>query len=425
MIAVGIKSQSKLYFELHGDFRCVQTQASCQGSFQVELVADKIRFENQFFDELVFLPQQKDAVFELKDVTIGIDFHWERCEHQQFQGSLRVIIDHDTLWAVNDIVVEDYLYSVIASEMSATASLEFLKAHAVISRSWLLAPMWNKVKQQTTAVKQTSSNDTLIKWYERDAHQLFNVCADDHCQRYQGVARARTLLVHQAIEETRGEVLFYKGEICDARFSKSCGGVSERFESCWVDEHYDYLTSVRDDISHDDFPDLSVEANAEHWIRTSPKAFCNTSDQQILTQVLNQYDQETHDFYRWTVQYSTRQLSELIKKRSGIDFGTVLDLIPVERGTSGRLTKLKIIGTKRTLIVGKELEIRKWLSESHLRSSAFVVDKTSDGFLITGAGWGHGVGLCQIGAAVMGAQGYTYDKILKHYFRGAELKIVY
>jgi SpoIID/LytB domain protein len=265
----------------------------------------------------------------------------------------------------------------------------------------------------------------LIKWYERDAHQLFDVCADDHCQRYQGIARARTLLVRQAIDETRGEVLVYKGEICDARFSKSCGGVSELFESCWADEHHDYLTPVRDDASFDEVPDLSVEANAERWIRTSPDAFCNTSDQQILSQVLNQYDQETQDFYRWTVQYSTEQLSELLKKRSGIDFGTVVDLLPLERGASGRITKLKIVGTKRTLIVGKELEIRKWLSESHLHSSAFVVDKTTDGFVLTGAGWGHGVGLCQIGAAVMGAKGYTYDQILKHYFRGATLNAAY
>jgi SpoIID/LytB domain protein len=425
VIAVGIMSQPTLKFQLHGDFRCAQTKEYYTGSFSAELVVGKIRFENHFFDELVFEPQQKDSVFELKDVTIGIEFHWERREHQQFQGVLRVIVDNDTLWAINDIAAEDYLYSVIASEMSATASLEFLKAHAVISRSWLLAPMWNKPKSESHIAEQNTSDDTLIKWYERDAHQLFDVCADDHCQRYQGIARARTLLVRQAIDETRGEVLVYKGEICDARFSKSCGGVSELFESCWADEHHDYLTPVRDDASCDEVPDLSVEANAECWIRTSPDAFCNTSDQQILSQVLNQYDQETQDFYRWKVQYSTEQLSELLKKRSGIDFGTVVDLLPLERGASGRITKLKIVATKRTLIVGKELEIRKWLSESHLHSSAFVADKTTDGFVLTGAGWGHGVGLCQIGAAVMGAKGYTYDQILQHYFRGATLNAAY
>ena len=425
VIAVGIMSQPTLKFELHGDFRCVQTKEYYKGSFCAELVAGKIKFENHYFDELVFEPQQKDAVFELKDVTIGIQFHWERREHQQFQGALRVIIDNDTLWAINDIASEDYLYSVIASEMSATASLEFLKAHAVISRSWLLAPMQTNYNPNAHAVNEIISENEVVKWYERDAHQLFDVCADDHCQRYQGIARARTLLVRQAIDETRGEVLVYKGQICDARFSKSCGGVSELFESCWADEHHDYLTPVRDDASYGELPDLTVEENAERWIRTSPDAFCNTSDQQILSQVLNQYDQETQDFYRWTVQYSTEQLSELLKKRSGIDFGTVVDLLPLERGASGRLTKLQIVGTKRTLIVGKELEIRKWLSESHLHSSAFVVDKTTDGFLLTGSGWGHGVGLCQIGAAVMGAQGYTYDQILKHYFRGATLNAAY
>lgn len=425
IIAVGIMSQPTLEFELHGDFRCAETKELYRGSFRAELVSGKIKFENQLFDELVFEPHQIESIFELKDVTIGIEFHWERREHQQFQGALRVIVANDTLWAINDIAAEDYLYSVIASEMSASASLEFLKAHAVISRSWLLAPMWNKPKTESQIAEQNTSDGTLIKWYERDAHELFDVCADDHCQRYQGIARARTLLVRQAIDETRGEVLVYDGQICDARFSKSCGGVSELFENCWADEHHDYLRPIRDDASHGELPDLTVEENAERWIRTSPSAFCNTSDQQILSQVLNQYDQETQDFYRWKVQYTTKQLSELLQKRSGIDFGTVVDLIPVERGASGRLTKLKIVGTKCTVTVGKELEIRKWLSESHLHSSAFVVDKTTDGFVLTGAGWGHGVGLCQIGAAVMGAQGYTYDQILKHYFRGALLNTAY
>ena len=421
-VTVGIMSQSVLDFVFIGDFTCVQTAKTYTGIYQAHFSDGKVLFDNQLFDQLFFEPTVEScSVFELQHVKIGIDFHWERFENQQFKGALKVIVEDEKLIAINQILVEDYLVSVIASEMSATASLELLKAHAVISRSWLLAPMQNKNHRNALAINEIKSDNEVIKWYERDAHKQFDVCADDHCQRYQGIARARTLLVYKAIELTRGQVLSYKGDICDARFSKSCGGVSELFENCWSDEPHDYLAAVRDDLDPV-FPDLTIEEHAQLWIRTSPSAFCNTTDKEILGQVLTNYDQETTDFYRWKVSYTVEQLSELLKKRSEIDFGLIHDLIPLERGASGRITKLRIVGTKRTFTVGKELEIRKWLSESHLYSSAFVIDKTETGFLLTGAGWGHGVGLCQIGAAVMGAKGYQYDEILRHYFRGATLE---
>jgi SpoIID/LytB domain protein len=320
--------------------------------------------------------------------------------------------------------------------MSATASSELLKAHAVISRSWLLSSILQKNDNAVPKHEYISNIDgynTLIRWYERDAHDKYHVCADDHCQRYQGITRATTTAVNEAIEATRAEVLMYNNEICDARYSKSCGGFSETFDTCWAPEHHAYLSGVADnDIVTDDFnPDLTIEENAEKWIRSSPPAFCNNNDPVVLSQVLNHYDQETTDFYRWKVEYMQEQLADLLFRRSGIDFGSIVDLIPLKRGVSGRIHALKIIGTKETIVVGKELEIRKWLSESHLYSSAFVVDKSGekDGlperFTLTGAGWGHGVGLCQIGAAVMGEKGYSYTQILYHYFRGSKLKHIY
>ena len=385
---------------------------------------------------LLFEPQheQTDA-FELLDVTIGINFHWERKEDQRFLGALKIIVENGKLTGINVIHVEDYLTSVISSEMSATASLELLKAHAVISRSWLLAQI-QKNKEITEAQANysafTQTDEELIRWYDREDHTRFDVCADDHCQRYQGITRASTDIVKQAISATRGQVLTSDGKICDARFSKCCGGAFEEFQYCWEDIKYPYLAQQRDSKTHATLPDLTQEVEADRWIRTSPEAFCNTTDKKILSQVLNNYDQETTDFYRWKVEYTQEELSALILKRSGIDYGQIIDLIPIARGTSGRLWKLKIVGTKRTLTIGKELEIRRTLSTSHLYSSAFVVDKeelSSEGipgrFILTGAGWGHGVGLCQIGAAVMGEQGYKYDAILLHYYIGASIDKLY
>ena len=453
IINVGILSVEKIEFVLNGTFFATNGK-SYSGTQKAIFSGETIVFDNKNFEEIIFEPMSADASFDLIDVVIGINFHWERKENQRFIGDLKIIVTSalghaPLLTAINRIGVEDYLTSVISSEMSATASDELLKAHAVISRSWLLSSPLNPPKgdlksqvsehktrnteHETRNTKHETQNPKLIKWYERDAHTHFDVCADDHCQRYQGITRASTAAVEKAIDATRGEVLWYDGEICDARYSKSCGGISETFENCWAPEHYPYLTPVIDNPTNPKGYnlDLTVEENAQKWIRQSPEAFCNTSDKKVLEQVLNNYDQETTDFYRWKVTYTQTEIAELLMRRSGIEFGEIIDLIPLKRGESGRIIELNIIGTKQTVIVGKELEIRKWLSNSHLYSSAFVIDKSEiidtipQLFTLSGAGWGHGVGLCQIGAAVMGEKGYQYDAILKHYFRGAELKKIY
>lgn len=430
-VHVGILFEPQIEFVLINPYRIHNQEFS--GKQLVTYDEGKILWNGRLYDELLFEPRHPATdSFELLDVTIGINFHWERKEDQRFLGALKIIVENNKLTAINVIHVEDYLTSVISSEMSATASLELLKAHAVISRSWLLAQIQkNKelVKNQTEYSAMKKTDDELIRWYDREDHIRFDVCADDHCQRYQGITRASTDIVKDAIAATRGQVLTYEDKICDARFSKSCGGVFEEFQYCWEDVKYPYLAKQRDSKSQTQIPDLTIEKEAERWIRTSPESFCNTNDKKILSQVLNDYDQETTDFYRWKVTYTQEELSSLILKRSGIDYGQIVDLIPVARGTSGRLWKLKIVGTKKTLTIGKELEIRRTLSPSHLYSSAFVIDKedlSPEGipgtFTLTGAGWGHGVGLCQIGAAVMGEQGYAYDSILLHYYIDATIE---
>lgn len=458
-ITVGILSGKEIEFSFPTAFISSDGTETC-GTQKVICQSGKIIWQEKEYDVLSFIPPQNSSTyFELIDVTIGINFHWERKEIQRFKGELRIIIEDDKLTAVNVISIEEYLTSVISSEMSATASLELLKAHAVISRSWLLNKLginkWKAhndevetnptlidsqlISSQLTDSQHVNSQLTssqFIKWYDHEAHTNFDICADDHCQRYQGITRASTPQAIEAVSATRGETLMYEGGICDARFSKCCGGAFEEFQNCWENVKHPYLIGQRDrKIGGDNeigtkLPDLTIEAEAEKWIRTSPVSFCNTQDKKILNQVLNNYDQETADFYRWKVCYSQQELTELIHKRSGIDFGQIVDLIPVERGTSGRLIRLKIIGTLRTLIIGKELEIRRTLSSSHLYSSAFVVDKEGDGeipsrFTLTGAGWGHGVGLCQIGAAVMGEKGYDYKEILSHYYPGSNLEKQY
>lgn len=441
VITVGILSGKEIGFSFPKEFISSDGIAIC-GIQQAVYRKGKICWQEKEYDELSFTPQQDtSSFFELQDVTIGINFHWERKEVQRFKGELKIIVEDDRLTAINIIPIEDYLTNVISSEMSATASLELLKAHAVISRSWLL----NKLKVANGKLKVIMHPDNtanfelstlpsqLIKWYDHEAHKNFDVCADDHCQRYQGITRTSTPQAIEAVFATRGEVLMYEGEICDARFSKCCGGAFEEFQNCWENVKHPYLIGQRDSKTETRLPDLTKEAEADKWIRTSPTAFCNTHNKQVLSQVLNNYDQETTDFYRWRVCYSQQELSELIHKRSGIEFGKIIDLIPVERGTSGRLVRLKIVGTLRTLIIGKELEIRRTLSSSHLYSSAFVVDKEykedkkeiPSRFILTGSGWGHGVGLCQIGAAVMGEQGYKYKEILSHYYPGSAIEQQY
>lgn len=429
-VSVGIMFEPKIIFELNGVYNC--NSSSYTGEQQVLERDGRVDWNGELYNELLFFPaDHSQASFMLKDVTIGINFHWERKENQVFRGSLKIIVENGKLTAVNILDVEEYLASVISSEMSATASSELLKAHAVISRSWLLAQIEkNKEildsKQEYSAMSE--SRDELIRWYDREDHINFDICADDHCQRYQGVTRASTDAVREAVQKTRGVLLMFDGKICDARYSKSCGGVFEEFQNCWEEIKYPYLIGKRDLYGNNELPDLTTEEGAREWIMGSPDSFCNTSDKGILSQVLNNYDQETVNFYRWRVEYTPAQLGDLIMRRSGTDFGQITDLTPVERGTSGRLIRLKISGTKRSRVIGKELEIRRTLSESHLYSSAFIVEKIIDNsgniekFVLHGAGWGHGVGLCQIGAAVMGEKGFGYDQILLHYFVGAALE---
>ena len=431
-VSVGIVTANEIVFSLHQPYNANGTTVSGKQSVSYENGA--IIWNGKRYKELVFQPQEAGASFSVEDVTIGVNFHWERKETQTFLGILRFAIEGTAMWAINELPVERYLESVISSEMSATSSLRLLEAHAVISRSWLLAQIENRRSaktEQTSLYSCITGKDKMIKWYDRQDHTLFDVCADDHCQRYQGITKETSPHVAVAIQHTRGQVLMSEGKICDARFSKCCGGAMEEFQYCWEDSPKPYLKAIGD-TPEKTIPDLTVEANAEEWIRTSPDSFCNTTDKNILSQVLNDYDQETTDFYRWRVDYTQEEISQLINSKLNIDFGQIMDLIPIERGKSARLCQLKIVGTKQTLTIGKELEIRRALSPSHLYSSAFVVDKedvNTEGipalFHIIGCGWGHGVGLCQIGAAVMGEKGYNYDQILAHYYPGADLKELY
>ena len=435
IVSVGIVSGDEIRFQLNGTYTIGNKEVT--GKQIVKFKDGQILWDSLLYQELCFTPQNEDISFTLEDVTIGVDFHWERKEAQTFLGKLRFVVDGDKLWAINELPVERYLASVISSEMSATSSLELLKAHAVISRSWLLVQMRRRkaieMGVQTASAPVKVSDEEGVVWYDSDAHTLFDVCADDHCQRYQGITKATSPHVEEAIKATRGQLLMNGKEICDARFSKCCGGVSEEYEYCWDNTHKPYLLSVVDNAPLGTAPtiDLTDEKTAQEWILSSPEAFCNTKDAAVLGQVLNNYDQETQDFYRWTVDFTQSELAELIRRKSGLDFGEIIDLQPLERGKSGRITRLKIVGTKLTRIIGKELEIRRALSESHLYSSAFVVERSEvvngapQHFRLVGAGWGHGVGLCQIGAAVMGEKGYRYDEILHHYYQTAAIEAQY
>ena len=435
IVSVGIVSGDEIRFQLNGTYTIGNKEVT--GKQTVKFKDGQILWDSLLYQELCFTPQNDDISFTLEDVTIGVDFHWERKEVQTFLGKLRFVVDGDKLWAINELPVERYLTSVISSEMSATSSLELLKAHAVISRSWLLVQMRRRkaieMGVQTASAPVKVSDEEGVVWYDSDAHTLFDVCADDHCQRYQGITKATSPHVEEAIKATRGQLLMNGKEICDARFSKCCGGVSEEYEYCWDNTHKPYLLSVVDNAPLGTAPtiDLTDEKTAQEWILSSPEAFCNTKDAAVLGQVLNNYDQETQDFYRWTVDFTQSELAELIRRKSGLDFGEIIDLQPLERGKSGRITRLKIVGTKLTRIIGKELEIRRTLSESHLYSSAFVVERSEivndipQHFRLVGAGWGHGVGLCQIGAAVMGEKGYLYTEILYHYYQNAAIEAQY
>ena len=411
-VKVGIVSGQKIHFSLNKPY--LAKGETVIGEQEVEFSEGGVLWNGNQYSSLTFHPQSADASFSLSDVTIGVNFHWERKETQTFLGTLRFVVESDKICAINELPVEKYLESVISSEMSATSSLELLKAHAVISRSWLLAQMKKHrdvAESGNNFFSFTKKEDMLIRWYDREDHTIFDVCADDHCQRYQGITKETSPHVAEAIRQTKGQVLLDGDEICDARFSKCCGGVTEEFQYCWEDTPKNYLTAVRDIALgiESTLPNLTNEEEAEKWIRFNPPAFCNTQDKRILSQVLNDYDQETVDFYRWKVTLTQEKLQQLIADRLKMDLGSILDMKSVERGTSGRISKLQIIGTEKTFTIGKELEIRRTLSDSHLLSSAFIVDKydideqgVPQRFELVGAGWGHGVGLCQIGAAVMG-----------------------
>ena len=441
-VNVGIVSGQKIHFSLNKPYLAKGEMVT--GEQEVAFSEGGILWNGNQYSSLTFHPQSADASFSLSDVTIGVNFHWERKETQTFLGTLHFVVESDKICAINELPVERYLESVISSEMSATSSLELLKAHAVISRSWLLAQMKKRrevAESGNNFFSFVKKDDRLIRWYDREDHTIFDVCADDHCQRYQGITKETSPHVAEAIRQTKGQILMDGDDICDARFSKCCGGVTEEFQYCWEDTPKNYLSSVRDIIqgvksvgsaAPAPLPSLQDEAAADAWIRSNPPAFCNTTDKKILSQVLNDYDQETADFYRWKVTLTKEKLKQLLDEKLKMNFGDILDLQAEERGKSGRISKLRIVGTEKTFVIGKELEIRRALSDTHLYSSAFVVDRCDidekgvpQRFDIIGAGWGHGVGLCQIGAAVMGEEGFDYDAILLHYYQGAEIKKVY
>ena len=439
-LQVGIFSAEEISFTLNGLYKpesdSLRLSGNCKvfcKSGKIALISGDREFESP--GQLVLIPVNPgSSSFTLYDVVIGINFHWQRKEDQTFTGCLKFMVTEEKITAVNLISIEEYLKSVISSEMNATASEELLKAHSVISRGWLLAQIEKSRNPDRDAGNYHPNSITdseIVRWYDREDHKSFDVCADDHCQRYQGITRATTPVVVRAVEITSGEVMVFDGSICDTRYYKCCGGITELFENVWEPVSHPYLQRVIDNPTPPEGFDLDFERDESirRWISAKPDAFCNTTDKEILKQVLNDYDLETKDFYRWKVTYTQEELSELIRNKTGIDFGLINELIPLERGTSGRIIRLKIEGTLKTIIIGKELQIRKSLSKTHLYSSCFYIEKILNGaetiFVLHGAGWGHGVGLCQIGAAVMGSKGYKYEEILMHYFKGAKLEKKY
>ncbi len=408
------------------------------GEFSVRITEGKMVIENTSGDLLAKGPEiacspVNGGRFIIRDVVIGVQFHWERKEDQTFEGSLRLVMREDgSITVINEIPLEDYLKSVISSEMSAESPIELLKAHAMTSRSWLVAMLEREhAGAQGTLLPGAGSarSDEIIRWYSREDHDIYDVCADDHCQRYQGITKIISRGVAQAIDATRGLFLVYGGEVCDARYYKACGGLTEEFQNAWEDVRIPYLRCISD--APVEYPPIVTEQDAEKWILSSPNAYCNTHDPEILRRVLPSFDQETTDFFRWEVSFERQELENTLKEKSGIDFGILKELVPLQRGPSGRMVKLRVVGSRKSIIVGKDLEIRRWLSPTHLYSSAFVVktepgnDGYPKGFVLRGAGWGHGVGLCQIGAAVMAVRGFSAESIAKHYFRGAEITKLY
>ncbi len=428
-VTIGIMDQeAEVVGSLNGNF-IEDTAGPISGGFCVNAEMGKIIFKDQSHREILQKPilrfiAQKGSTFTLCQVKLGKHFHWETEEDQTFQGDLILKINKEgKITIINEIPVEDYLKSVISSEMNPSSPMEFLKAHTILSRSWLLSVFDRRQGSEKRPKENISKGEEIIRWYEREDHDLFDVCAGDHCQRYRGILKTSRKEVEKAVKETYGQVLTYEDEICDARFSKVCGGITEEFHTAWDDKKVPYLTSTSD--APTSYPRIRTEKEAVAWIFSSPKAYCNIKDEGLLKNILLDVDLETRDFFRWRVEYSRGELEEIIKEKSGIDFGRLLNILPIQRGPSGRISKLKILGSSKSMMVGKELEIRRWLSRSHLYSSAFIVTMEKDRFILNGAGWGHGVGLCQMGAAFMAHLGFSADEILKHYFRGIEIKKIY
>jgi SpoIID/LytB domain protein len=429
-ITVGIMDrQTEVFGRLDGDFGG-NGFGPVSGLFSARSEAGMIALFDEANRETcrspsIRLTAQEGSTFSLFNVTIGSRFHWERKEDQFFQGDLILQVREDgTISVINEIPLEDYLKSVISSEMSAAAPMEFLKAHAILSRSWLLAALDRREKAKKMSIPAGKITEgEVIRWYDREDHDLFDVCADDHCQRYQGITKIISKQAGEAVRKTSGMVITFEDEICDARYSKACGGITEDFDTAWGDKRVPYLESISDaSITHQP---IRTEEEASRWILSDLDAYCNTKDEALLGNILPDFDRETKNFFRWRVEYYREELEEILREKSGFDFGTLKEIVPLRRGPSGRISHLKIVGSKRSMVVGKELEIRRWLSRSHLYSSAFVVTVEAGRFILYGAGWGHGVGLCQIGAAVMGTQGFSAEEILKHYFRGIEIQKIY
>ena len=421
--------QTEIFGHLEGVFHGDRL-GPFSGPFSAKVDAGRIRLFNESLHQPIYVPSirlisKKNSLFSLSNVTIGNQFHWERKENQTFQGDLILNLRPEgTICAINEISLEDYLTSVVSSEMSGEAPIEFLKAHAILSRSWLLAGL-NRKKKKVGSPPQPEKTEEgeIIRWYDREDHDLYDVCADDHCQRYQGISKSAVDNAQEAVRETHGRVLIFQDEICDARYSKCCGGLTENFDTAWCDKQIPYLTTVSDSpLLHQS---IHTEKEAKAWIFSEPSAYCNTGDKHLLEIILSGVDLETENYFRWRVEYYRTELEDILREKSGVDFGTLKEIIPLQRGFSGRISRLKIVGSKKSLVVGKELEIRRWFSRTHLNSSAFIVTADADRFILYGAGWGHGVGLCQIGAAIMASKGFSTEEILRHYFPGVEIKKIY
>ena len=423
--------RAEVFGRLDGNFRRDES-GLLSGRFSARTEAKMIVLSGEANHEIcrsrsIRLTGQEGSAFSLFNVTIGDRFHWERTEDQTFHGNLILVLRTEgTIAVINEIALEDYLTSVISSEMSGEAPLEFLKTQAILSRSWLLAALAGKKKKSEifTPVGKTAHREgEVMRWYDREDHELFDVCADDHCQRYQGITKIISEQAEEAVRKTRGIVIAHHDEICDARYSKACGGITEDFDTAWDDKRVPYLRSVSDaSVPH---RPITTEEEASAWILSTPESYCRTNDERLLEKILPDFDRETKGFFRWRVEYSRTELEEILREKSGFDFGTLQEILPLRRGPSGRISRLRIVGSKRNMVVGKELEIRRWLSRSHLYSSAFIVKVEGGRFIFHGAGWGHGVGLCQIGAAVMASRGFSAEQILNHYFREVEIKKVY